>query len=487
VHIHNLHFTQGTQQLHISDWHIESHQHWGVFATRAETAQCLAQLFIGSDHHLKPIHSILDSSPSIAVVSLAQQQALLDNEIANDDSDFLDQIDYGSTVAELIAEQSGSVLRTDQLLQQMDLVALAHRGFRQLSTGETRRLMLARALACDPHILVLDDPYTGMDAQHRRWLTELLTLLADSIQLIIITSREDELPDFITDVALFDEQALTTTMSRAQWNHHPIIHQLSLMSAQRSDRLVALIQQYQEDKSYPNPRVIMKQAKVDYTDGPVFQGLDWTIEAGQHWQIRGPNGCGKSSLLGLILGDHPQCYSNDIQVLGMQRGCGESIWDIKKHIGVVSSSLHLQYRVNCRALDVVLSGFYDSIGLYTQPSAKQVQQAKIWLQAFEMEKYTQVSFKSLDYGQQRLLLIARALIKQPAMLILDEPYQGLDYLNRKLVFHTLERIAELDIAQLLYVTHYEEDAIEAITHYVDFLPLEEGGFRATAVGDNQNN
>lgn len=484
MHINNLHFTYGTQQVHISDWHLKPDQHWGVFATRAETAQCLAQLFTHSDLYLS---DILDSSKSIAVVSLALQQRLLDKEIANDDTDFLDHIDYGSTVTELVAEQCGSELKTKQLLQQMDLLELAHRGFRQLSTGETRRLMLARALACDPQILVLDDPYTGMDVQHRLWLTELLTMLADSVQLIIITSREDELPHFITDVALFDEQTLTTTMSRAQWIHHPIIQQLSLMSAQRSDALVALIQQYQEDKSYPNPRVVMKQAKVDYTDGRVFDGLDWTIEAGQHWQIRGPNGCGKSSLLGLILGDHPQCYSNDIQVLGMQRGSGESIWDIKKHIGVVSSSLHLQYRVNCRALDVVLSGFYDSIGLYTQPSTKQVQQAKVWLHVFEMEKYAKVSFKSLDYGQQRLLLIARALIKQPVMLILDEPYQGLDYLNRKLVFHTLERIAELNITQLLYVTHYEEDTIEAISHYVDFFPSDGGGFRAIATSHTLNN
>jgi molybdate transport system ATP-binding protein len=483
VHIQNLHFTHGSQQLHISDWHVEPNQHWGVFATRAETAQCLSQLFVSSE---KCESDLFECPQPIAVVSLSLQQALLEQEIENDDTDFLDQIDYGSTVAELLIEKCHSKQHAHELMIQMDLVELAQRGFRQLSTGETRRLMLARALATEPKMLVLDDPYTGMDSEHRLWLTDFLGQLSHSMSLIIITSREDELPNFITHVALFDEQKLTNTMAIMQWHEHPITRQLSALSAQKSDRLVEIIQQHQNVKSYPPLRVEMKQVKVEYTDGLIFQDLDWTIEAGQHWQVRGPNGCGKSTLLGLILGDHPQCYSNDISVLGMKRGSGESIWDIKKHIGIVSSSLHLQYRVNCRAIDVVLSGFYDSIGLYTQPSTKEVKLAQVWLQAFEMTSYAKVSFKSLDYGQQRLLLIARALIKQPAILILDEPYQGLDYLNRKLVFHTLERIAELNLTQLLYVTHYQEDTIEAINNYVDFYPLNGGGFRAqTTVNDPQ--
>lgn len=478
MHHQSFHLSYRDSNLQIADWCIEPNQHWGIFATRAETAQRLSHLFVESIKHPNEEFKL---PRSVSVVSLSLQQALLDQELDNDDTDFLDRIDYGSSVTELLEELCESKQQVDELLTKMDLLQLAQRGFRQLSTGETRRLMLARALATKPSMLVLDDPYAGMDTEHRAWLTGLLSQLSDSIQLIVITSREDELPNFITHVALFDEQQLTNTMTIGEWNSHPIIQQLAAMSEQKSDRLVELIQQHQKVETYPNPRVEMKQVKVEYTDGLIFRDLDWSIDAGQHWQVRGPNGCGKSTLLGLILGDHPQCYSNDISVLGMKRGSGESIWDIKKHIGIVSSSLHLQYRVNCRAIEVVLSGFYDSIGLYTKPSTKEVQLAQAWLQAFEMTQYAKVSFKSLDYGQQRLLLIARALIKQPALLILDEPYQGLDYLNRKLVFHTLERLAELNVTQLLYVTHYAEDSIEAINNYVDFYPLDDGGFRATAI------
>lgn len=478
MHIKGIKYHSDSHNLSIEQWCIETGQHWGVFATRAQTTQLLARLFL---QDLPLINGeVTDIPQPVAVVSLALQQKLLEQELAEDDTDFMDCIDHGSTVEELLTQQGIAADEVEELLALTDLTKLRKRGFRQLSTGETRRLMLARALALNPKLLVLDDPYTGMDASHRQWFSQLLTELSQSVQLILITSREDELPECISHIALFDEQRLTQTMTAEEWHQHPIIQQLSALSQQKSDQLVDLIRQHQHEQHYPDPLVQMKQAKVEYTDGLIFDDLDWTIRSGQHWQIRGPNGCGKSTLLGLILGDHPQCYCNDIEVLGMKRGSGETIWDVKKHIGVVSSALHLQYRVNCRAIEVLLSGFYDSIGLYTQPSTKEIQLAKVWLQALEMADYAKVSFKSLDYGQQRLLLIARSLIKQPALVILDEPYQGLDYLNRKLVFRTLQRLAELNLTQLLYVTHHEEDSLAAINNYVDFYPYAQGGYRAVA-------
>jgi molybdate transport system ATP-binding protein len=174
-------------------------------------------------------------------------------------------------------------------------------------------------------------------------------------------------------------------------------------------------------------------------------------------------------LLGLIFGDHPQCYSNDIQIFGNQRGSGESIWEIKKHIGMVSSALHLQYRVSCSALEVILSGFYDSIGLYQQPTKKEIQLAQEWLAILHMSEYAKTSFRELEYGQQRLLLIARAIVKQPALLILDEPYQGLDYLGRRLVKNTLELIARENLSQLLYVSHYQQDKLASIGNELEFV------------------
>ena len=171
----------------------------------------------------------------------------------------------------------------------------------------------------------------------------------------------------------------------------------------------------------------------------------------------------------MIFGDHPQCYSNNIQIFGRQRGTGETVWEIKQHIGMVSSALHLQYRVNCCALDVILSGFYDSIGLYQKATLEEQEIAQEWLAILHMEQFARTSFRELEYGQQRLLLIARAIVKQPTLLILDEPYQGLDYLGRRLVKNTLELIAKEHLSQLLYVSHYQEDSLDSIDNYLEFV------------------
>ncbi|MGF1721691.1 ATP-binding cassette domain-containing protein [Vibrio kyushuensis] len=472
MHIQKLRYESEAISLKIDDWKLEPKQHWGIFAAHSHSASLVAQILSGE---LTPDSGDIFDLPSpIACVSLEMQQQLLEDEIAKDETDFQDSLDYGTSVEQLLLEVGCEVEELEAMLKQTDLQNLRQRQFRQLSTGETRRVMLARALVQKPQLLILDEPYTGLDAKHRVALTELLNQCANQIQLVIITSREDELPKCITDVALFDHQSLTQTMSVEQWNDHPVREQIQALSEQKSEDLLRLMAEKTGEFNYPETLVSMNDVKVEYLDGLIFKDFTWQVKQGEHWQVRGPNGCGKSTLLGLILGDHPQCYCNDISVLGFKRGSGESIWDIKRQIGIVSSALHLQYRVGCQALDVLLSGYFDSIGLYDQPSKKQIESAHQWLEVLEMNEFANVSFRSLDYGQQRLLLIGRALIKQPALLVLDEPYQGLDFINRKLVYFALERIAKANLSQLLYVTHYQEDALDAITHFVDFVPDTEG-------------
>lgn len=472
MEIQGLGYQQGERALTIEHWNLAPSQHWAVFSAHSHCLSALVDILSGQV--LADSGEVSDVPSRIGCVSLAMQQQLLEQELAQDETDFQDHIDYGSTVETLILASGATPKELEHLLLKTDLQALRTRPFRQLSTGETRRVMLARALAGKPEMLILDEPYSGLDIAHRKALTELLNQCAQSMQLVVITSREDELPDCITHVALFGATQLDQTLSKAQFVDHPLMQQLRALSSSQSEAIVELVAMQAEPIDVPDPLVVMNQVKVEYVDGLIFDNVNWQIHRGEHWQIRGPNGCGKSTLLGLILGDHPQCYSNDIQVLGMQRGSGESIWQVKKRIGVVSSSLHLQYRVNCSALDVILSGFFDSIGLYEKPSTKQVQLARQWLQVLEMSHLEKTGFKSLDYGQQRLLLIGRALIKQPALLILDEPYQGLDYLNRKLVLFALNRIASANLTQLLYVTHHQEDALDAIDNFVDFEPAEQG-------------
>ncbi|MCE9944141.1 ATP-binding cassette domain-containing protein, partial [Aeromonas rivipollensis] len=166
---------------------------------------------------------------------------------------------------------------------------------------------------------------------------------------------------------------------------------------------------------------------------------------------------GKSTLLALITGDHPQGYSNDLRLFGVRRGSGESIWEIKRHIGLVSPALHLDYRVHCSVQTVILSGFYDSIGLYTRPGDRQLALANQWLALLGLKDQGALPFHALSFGQQRLVLIARALVKHPPLLILDEPLQGLDPLNRHLVREMVVRLIG-EGTQLLFVSHHPEDA-----------------------------
>ena len=210
----------------------------------------------------------------------------------------------------------------------------------------------------------------------------------------------------------------------------------------------------------------IRDASVRYTDNLVFEQLDWRIEPGQHWQLTGPNGSGKTSLLNLITGDHPQCYSNDIFVFGYQRGNGESIWDIKQHIGYVSSALHWDYRVSINCKNVIISGFYDSIGLYTKATDIQQEIAAHWLQILGFEDRAGQAFNQFSYGDQRLLLIARAMVKHPHLLVLDEPCFGLDDMNRQLVLALIEKICAGSETTVIYVNHHAQDQIEGINNYL---------------------
>ena len=466
IQFHQLTAKENTSTLSIIDWQIETGESWGIFSSEGDIGSMLGDLLCGE---IKPESGELNiDGYRIAQVSLSEQQRLLELEIEKDDTDFLDRIDQGRSVSRLIYEACKDETLTQALIEDLDLSHLAESGFRVLSTGETRRVMLARALAVKPDLVLLDNPFTGLDVAHRASLATYLQTLSQSVQMLITFSRESDMPDWIERIALFNGGKLDSTMDRQSWDQHPIIAQIKAQSEKQSEEMMALIRQHQHSTHFDNPIFELKNGKVEYTEKTIFTDLNWRIDKGQHWQVKGPNGCGKSTLLGLIFGDHPQCYSNEIHIFGKKRGSGETIWEIKQHIGMVSSALHLQYRVNCSALEVILSGFYDSIGLYSQPSKKEINIAKEWLTILHMAQNEKTSFKQLEYGQQRLLLIARAIVKQPTLLILDEPYQGLDYLGRVLVKNTLELIAKENLSQLLYVSHYQEDGLDSIQNYLEF-------------------
>ncbi len=451
-------------QLHDINWTIRPGEHWLIAGANGSGKSALAAVLAGDGAHLS---GTLSGAPDrVALVSYERQAELIETERRKDDADILDVISEGTPVAEIIDTVCQDPDLAQALIDTLGLQPLMGRAFRKLSTGETRKVMLIRALTSRPDLLVLDEPFDGLDRDSLAWLQGHLSVLAETTPLVIVLNRFDECPDFITHIAYVEDGHLLHCVERdderayAELYHllHLKTSELEIPKADPAARLPAL--------DPDEPLVRLTGAAVRYTDNTVFEDLDWTIEANQSWQLSGPNGSGKTCLLSLITGDHPQCYVNDIVAFGFQRGTGESIWQIKQYIGYVSTALQWEYRVGTGLRNVIISGFFDSIGLYTKSTDTQKAIADEWLALLGMSERADEPFNSLSYGDQRLVLIARAMVKHPPLLILDEPCLGLDDMNRQLVLALVERIAASSETAVLYVNHRERDRLPGIDNHL---------------------
>ena len=217
--------------------------------------------------------------------------------------------------------------------------------------------------------------------------------------------------------------------------------------------------------SYRNGILVdMRNVSVKYGNAPVLNNVNWTVRRHENWAIVGPNGSGKTTLLSLIAGDNPQAYANEIYLFGKRRGTGESIWDIKARIGMVSSEIQTLYRKEITASDIVASGIFDSIGLYRNLNSEHKRQVDKWIEFFRISHIANNIFTHLSFGERRMVLLARSMVKSPELLILDEPCQGLDQENRKLFMGLIEMIGRDTDTNLLYVTHYQDELPACINH-----------------------
>lgn len=450
----------GRFQLTDVTWTIHPGEHWLITGANGSGKSALAAVLTGEG---AVVSGDLSGLPDrVAAVSYESQAELIEAERRKDDADILDVISEGTPVSEII----DAVCEDDELAQTLvdtlGLRPLMDRAFRKLSTGETRKVILIRALTSRPDLLVLDEPFDGLDRDSLAWLQDQLGVLAATVPMVMVLNRFDECPDFITHVAYLDGGRLVHQVNRSD---QPAMDELrQLLHLQTTDLEIPMADPASAlpplDPAEPLAR--LTGATVKYESNTVFDGLDWTVEPNQHWQVSGPNGSGKTCLLSLITGDHPQCYVNDINVFGFQRGSGESIWEIKQYIGYVSTALQWEYRVSTSLRNVIISGFFDSIGLYSKSSDVQKAIADQWLALLGMSARADEPFNGLSYGEQRLVLIARAMVKHPPLLILDEPCLGLDDMNRQLVLALIERICMSNQTTVLYVNHREQDRIRGI-------------------------
>jgi molybdate transport system ATP-binding protein len=374
-------------------------------------------------------------TPGAQLLSAESQQAFYEAQLAADESNFQEATDYGSTVGELLGEAG----RNHPLLAALRLESLWQRGYRVLSTGEGRKVLLLQAVLRAPSLLILDDPFEGLDRASCAELAHAIVQASLSLPVVVIGSfSPDHLP--------FAAEAVRQTLVLGQPRRGAI-----------SKPPPVDLGSWYEPLDPQVPLVDLVQGRVCYGEQVVFESLDFRVAAGQHTLIEGPNGSGKSTLLDMLTGDHPQAYSNELHLFGRRRGSGETVWEIKKNIGAVSARLHRDYRVGGSVEEVLLSGLYDSIGIYQKPEPSHRTRARAWLEWLELGVPPNAAFRELSFGQQRLVLIARAAIKVPPLVVLDEATSGLDPDNRARALELAASLCSQRKSTVLMVTHRADE------------------------------
>lgn len=345
-----------------------------------------------------------------------------------------------------------------------------------LSSGEMRKFQLTKMLLTHPRILILDNPYIGLDAATRDQLTELLMQLSEKqgIQLILVMSMMDSVPDFITHVVVVKDMNVVSKMTLSEyrsWFNDVLAKRSPEEFALPASKFSSCYQQQSVNNfhsstftSQPEEVVRLNKVSIRYGARTILKDLDWVVRRGEKWALSGENGCGKSTLLSIICADNPQSYACDVSLFGYKRGSGESIWDIKKHIGYVSPEMHRAYLKNLPAIDIVASGLHDSIGLYVKPKPGQREVCQQWMETFEIAHLADRPFLQMSDGEQRLVLLARAFVKDPELLILDEPLHGLDTFNRSKVKRIINAFCAREDKTLMMVSHFENELPSCINH-----------------------
>ena len=339
-----------------------------------------------------------------------------------------------------------------QLYRLFHLEPLLHEYVISLSSGELRKFQLTKTLFARPRLLIMDNPFIGLDAETRDQLKELLLLVANEqdIHIVLVMSKTDDIPDFVSEVKWFPDDTPPKDVPD------------DVLSTTVRDAILSLPY---HDNDYDCERVIdMHHVSIRYGKRTILNDLDWTVMNGERWALLGQNGSGKSTLLSLVCADNPQSYACDITLFDRPRGSGETIWDIKKHIGYVSPEMHRSYKRNLPCIRIVASGLMDSIGLYAVPNEQDYERCRWWMNIFGISHLADRPFLQLSSGEQRLVLLARAFVKDPQLLILDEPLHGLDLYNRKLVRSIIETFCQRRGKTLIMVTHYREELPDIITH-----------------------
>ncbi|RXG23853.1 ABC transporter ATP-binding protein [Leeuwenhoekiella aequorea] len=314
------------------------------------------------------------------------------------------------------------------------------------STGERRMLLFKYLINQNPDFLIIDNPFDTLDTHHVKWLRSQLYKLSNHTTILQLYRRKEDVLQFITTELNIDSDYKINTIKSSEERAKKVIYELHDEFPQSLSNFNII----------PESLVRFENVSVFYGEKPILRAINWEIKKGETWYLKGPNGSGKTTLINMMSGDNTKGYGQKLYLFDKQKGSGESVWDIKQKIGLFTTNLTEHFDGSSTVIEMILSGFFDSVGLIDKPSNLQSKIAEQWLSLLALLTQKNNQFSTLNESQKRMILIARAMIKQPPLLILDEPTSSLDDIGAQRVIALIKRIVNQSNTALIYVSHRPE-------------------------------
>ena len=358
---------------------------------------------------------------------------------------------------------------TQSLYKDLGIQDFMEKNLCMLSSGEYRRFQLVKSLLERPQVLILDNPFIGLDQPARAQIISFLQKINECCKtlLILVTPQKKDIPDFVRKVICIDRMSVKGDLGKDGCNSVSKDPNSSVGEDELKRKI--LERGYIPTSSLSKEIVCCKDINIKYGNRTILKDFNWTVLQGEKWALCGMNGSGKSTLLSLVYADNPQAYACNISLFGNKRGTGESIWEIKKHIGYVSPEMFRSYRKNIRTIEIVASGLHDTIGLYRKMTEDDAEKCLWWMVLFGIDQLAQRPFLTLSSGEQRLVLLVRAFVKDPELLILDEPFHGLDERNIEKSRVIIDGFCSQEGKTLIMVSHNEEEFPHCINRKLNLV------------------